>query len=109
MLYFTWWWKLKKYKYQRLTKEEKKKIKTEFYKTAQGNDLKVRFKRIMIYSIILIIFGLYLLIEAIIKDNSYAQYVYASILILFGIGFISSKYYVEMRKINDFLTLKKHK
>lgn len=95
---------MKRYKYQKLTKEEKKKAKVEFYQTTQGIELKTRFKRIIIYSIILLIFGLYLLIEAIIKDNSYAQYIYASILIIFSIGFIISKFYVEMIKVNDYLT-----
>lgn len=95
---------MKRYKYQKLTKEEKKKAKVEFYQTNQGIELKTRFKRIMIYSIILLVFGLYLLIEAIIKDNSYAQYIYASILIIFSIAFLISKYYVEMIKVNDYLT-----
>lgn len=95
---------MKRYKYQKLTKEEKKKAKVEFYQTTQGIELKTRFKRIIIYSIILLIFGLYLLIEAIIKDNSYAQYIYASILIIFSIGFIISKFYAEMIKVNDYLT-----
>lgn len=95
---------MKRYKYQKLTKEEKKKAKVEFYQTTQGIELKARFKRIIIYSIILLIFGLYLLIEAIIKDNSYAQYIYASILIIFSIGFIILKYYIEMIKVNDYLT-----
>ena len=44
---------MKKYKYQRLTKEEKKQAKNEFYQTEQGIDLKKRFNRILIYSIIL--------------------------------------------------------
>lgn len=95
---------MKRYKYQKLTKEEKKKAKVEFYQTTQGIELKARFKRIMIYSIILLIFGLYLLIEAIIKDNSYAQYIYASVLIIFSIGFMISKYYIEMIKVNEYLT-----
>ena len=34
---------MKKYKYQRLTKEEKKQAKNEFYQTGQGIDLKKRF------------------------------------------------------------------
>ena len=38
---------MKKYKYQRLSKEEKKEAKLEFYQTEQGIELKSRFKRIL--------------------------------------------------------------
>ena len=53
----------------------------------------------LIYSIILILFGIYLLVEAYIKKDSYAQYVYGSILILFGIGFLISRGHVKMMKV----------
>ena len=95
---------LKKYKYQRLTKEEKHKAKQEFYQTNQGIDLKKRFQRVLIYSIILILFGVYLLIEAIMKKNSYAQIIYGSLLIIFGIIFLFARAYITMKKTNDFLT-----
>lgn len=98
---------MKKYKYQRLTKEEKKKTKSEFYETEYGKSLKQKFKRILIYSIILILFGIYLLIEACIKKNSYAEYIYSSIIIIFGIFFIISKFRIEMIKVNDYLTKQK--
>lgn len=99
---------MKKYKYQRLTKEEKKEAKTKFYETEQGKLLKQRFKRILIYSIILILFGIYMLIEAYTKKNSYAQYAYGTILIIFGIGFLISKSYVMMRKVNKYITSPKN-
>lgn len=99
---------MKKYKYQRLSKEEKKEAKTKFYETEQGKLLKQRFKRILIYSIILILFGIYMLVEAYTKKNSYAQYVYGTILIIFGIGFLISRSYVLMRKVNEYITAPKN-
>lgn len=99
---------MKKYKYQRLSKDEKKEVKKIFYQTDQGIELKKRFNRILIYSIILILFGIYLLVEAYIKKDSYAQYVYGSILILFGIGFLISIGHVKMMKVNDFITRQKN-
>lgn len=99
---------MKKYKYQRLTKEEKKQAKNEFYQTGQGIDLKKRFNRILIYSIILILFGIYLLVEAYIKKDSYAQYVYGSVIILFGIAFLVSRTYVMMKKVNEHITKPKN-
>lgn len=99
---------MKKYKYQRLSKDEKKEAKNNFYQTEQGIELKKRFNRILIYSIILILFGIYLLVEAYIKKDSYAQYVYGSILILFGIGFLISRGHVMMMKVNYFITTRKN-
>lgn len=95
---------MKKYKYQRLSKEEKKQVKDEFYNTNQGMELKVRFKRILIYSILLLLFGLYLLIDAYINKDSYAQYVYGAIMLMFGVGFLISRSYVMMKKVNDYIT-----
>lgn len=95
---------MKKYKYQRLTKEEKKKAREEFYETEYGKSLKQRFNRIIIYSIVLILFGIYLLIEACIKKDSYAEYIYSSIIIIFGISFMISKFRIEMVKVNDYIT-----
>lgn len=99
---------MKKYKYQRLSKDEKKEAKNNFYQTEQGIELKKRFNRILIYSIILILFGIYLLVEAYIKKDSYAQFVYGAILILFGIGFLISRGHVMMTKVNDFITRPKN-
>ena len=99
---------MKKYKYQKLTKEEKKEAKTKLYETEQGKILKQRFKRIFIYSIILILFGIYMLVEAYTKKNSYAQYIYGIVLIIFGIVFLISRSYVMMRKVNDYITSPKN-
>ena len=95
---------MKKYKYQRLSNNEKKQAKNDFYQTEQGFELKKRFNRILIYSIILILFGIYLLIEACIKKDSYAQLAYGIILIIFGIGFLISRYYLIIKKVNYYLT-----
>lgn len=97
---------MKKYKYQRLTKEEKKDAKEKFYQTELGINLKQRFKRILIYSIALIIFGIFLIINTYIKKDSNINYIYASLLIIFGIFFLIARSYVIMIKVNDFITKK---
>ncbi len=98
-----------KYKYQRLTKEEKKEEKLKFYATERGKDLKNRFFRILVYSIMLILFGIVLLAEAITKNDSIAQYIYSVILIIFGIGFIIGRYIIMIRQVNDFIVKKPKK
>lgn len=95
------------YKYDRLTKEEKRKAKEEFFNTERGKSLKIRFNRIFIYGIILFVFGIILLVEAIIKKDSVAQIIYGSILILFGISFIIGRFIILRKQVNDFITKKK--
>lgn len=97
---------MKKYKYQRLTKEEKKDAKEKFYQTELGINLKQKFKRILIYSIALIIFGIFLIINTYIKKDSNINYIYASLLIIFGIFFLIARRYVIIIKVNDFITKK---
>lgn len=96
-----------KYKYQRLSKEEKQEAKLAFYQTEQGLQLKKRFKRIIIYSILLILIAVYTIVDAYINKSSSAYYVYSAMLIVFGISFIILRSYVQMRKVNDFITRKK--
>lgn len=100
---------MKKYKYQRLNKNEKKEAKTKFYQTEQGIFLKKKFNRILIYSIILILFGIYILIDTFINNKTYAQYIYGAIIIIFGISFLVLRCYVQMRKINEFITKRPEK
>ncbi len=95
---------MKKYKYQRLSKKEAKEVKEAFYKTNQGIDLKKRFNRILIYSILLLLFGMYLIVDAIINNEATIEYVYAGLLILFSIIFLISRNYLVMIKVNDYLT-----
>lgn len=99
---------MKKYKYQRLTKEEKKLAEEKFYKTEMGQSLKKRYKRILIYAILIIMFGIFLLIEAFFKKDSVAQYIYSTILIITGLSFIILRAYIKMKQINDFITNKKN-
>ncbi len=100
---------MKKYKYQRLNKDEKKDAKIKFYQTKQGMFLKKKFNRILVYSIILILFGIYLLIDTFINSKTYNQYIYGAIIIIFGISFLVLRCYIQMRKINEFITKKPKK
>ena len=100
---------MKKYKYQRLSKKEKNEAKLAFFQAKQDLLLKKRFNRILICGIILILYGIYLMMEAYIEKDSTAQLVYGIILIIFGIAFLITRSYVQMRKVNDFITIKKKK
>lgn len=98
-----------KYKYQTLTKEDKKDARLKFYETELGKDLKIRFNRLFIYSAILLIFGISILIEAIIKNRDFSYYAYSIILLIAGFSFIILRHFVMIRKVNDFIISKKNK
>ncbi len=99
---------MKKYKYQNLSKEEKRKIQKNFFETDGGIILKKRFNRILIYSIILTILGIYFLIDSLINKGSVIAVVYACILILFGIAFIIARKYIKIIKLDEFLIKNKN-
>lgn len=94
-------------KYQRLSKEEKKKAKNDFFQTERGKVLKIRFNRLIIYGIALIAFGIFLLVEAITKKDSYAEYIYSTIVIIFGISFLIGRFIVMRKQVNDYIVKKK--
>lgn len=98
---------MKKYKYQTLSKEEKKKVTDKYFNTNEGLELKKRLNRVLIYSIILFLFGLYLLIEEIIKNDSIAQYIYSSILMIISIVFLLFRRKLILEHVNDYLVTKK--
>ena len=52
-----------KNKYQRATKEIRKKAKLEYFKTEDGKVLKIRTTRLLIYGILLILIALYMIID----------------------------------------------
>ena len=58
---------MEKNKYQRATKNTKKEVKTEFFQTDFGKDLKKRLNRLVIYSILLILCAIYYIIDGIIN------------------------------------------
>ena len=93
--------------YKTLKKEEKFKVKDKFIKTEYGAKQYGRFKRILIYGIILFIFAIYLLIDAIVtKANAFA-YVASGISFVFSIFFIIERNIVMNKVMNNYLNKKK--
>ena len=90
-------------KYYSLTKEEKYKLKTDFYNTEYGNSLKTRLNRLLLTGILGILFSIYLLIW---PSNKW-DIVTSIILIIASIIFIIGSYKVRINKINTYLTTKK--
>ena len=97
---------MKKYKYQTLTKEEKRKAKNDFYQTDNGKNLKKRFDRLFLYSILLTMFAIYIVISAIINDDAFYNYIYGISLFVMAIIFLIGRYKIYLENINNFIVKK---
>lgn len=97
---------MKKYKYQTLTKEEKRKAKNDFYQTDNGKNLKKRFDRLFLYSILLTMFAIYIVISAIINDDEFYNYIYGISLFVMAIIFLIGRYKIYLENINNFIVKK---
>lgn len=97
---------MKKYKYQTLTKEEKRKAKNDFYRTDNGKNLKKRFDRLFLYSILLTMFAIYIVISAIINDDAFYNYIYGISLFVMAIIFLIGRYKIYLENINNFIVKK---
>lgn len=92
-----------KNKYQRLNKEERKKAKEDFYKTEFGKSKKAIFNRILIYSILIILYGIILTIVGLIKHSSIWNYI--AVILLFTCAFVLliGRYKIIVRDVNNYL------
>lgn len=100
---------MEKNKYQRSTKEEKQKARNAFFNTDFGRDLKKRLNRLVIYSILLIGFAIYFIIDNIINDNTVTNYILAAFFIIFAIIFLIGRHYVIVKNANDYMIKNKNK
>lgn len=99
-----------KTKYQRMNKEEKKNARIEYYNTAEGRNLNNRMIRLFIYGILLLCFGIYIIVDAILKNDEVLQIIYGIGLIVVAFVFLIGRYYIIIKKANDYLTkVKKNK
>lgn len=96
-----------KYKYFTLKKDEKKEAKKGFYSTPRGKSLKVRHTRLVIYGLLLLLFGIYLLIDTLLKEAGLAFLIYSILIMIMGLLFIISKYYLMVRDVNKYIVTKK--
>lgn len=94
---------MEKLKYYTLNKEEKIKLKEEFYHTEYGLNLKNRLNRLLTTGILGIVFSIILFI---FNTNKW-DIIYGIILAIASLIFIYSSYQVRISKINNYLTRKK--
>ncbi len=92
-----------KLKYYSLAKEEKVKIKEEFYQTEFGSKMKTRLNRLLVTGILSFIFSIYLFIS---HTNNW-EIITGITLLCASFVFVIASFKIRIRKINDFLVKKK--
>ena len=94
-----------KLKYYYLTKEEKRKLKEEYYNTEVGSNVKIRLIRVLFYGIIGIIYSIYLFFS-----EEYLTFkILASGLFILSLIFIVGSFKVKIDKLNAYLVKKNKK
>lgn len=96
-----------KNKYQRLSRDEKKKAREDFYQTNDGKALRYRFTRLLIVSILLILYGMFLIIETLVKHGSIFGIVSGILLFVFAFVFLIGRHKLIVDRVNKYLLKKK--
>ena len=92
-----------KNKYQRMNKEEKKKLKEKYFSTEDGKNMYNRLIRLIITGIIGILFGLYLIYSNYTNDgNNIWQYIISGVLIIASIIFIIGSIKIRIKVLNKY-------
>lgn len=94
-----------KLKYYSLTKEEKKKLKEEFYMTEFGQVINSRLNRLLYTGIMGLIFSLYLLLF----NSNKVDTIIGIVLVIASVTFIIGSFKIRTQKINNYLVSKKKK
>lgn len=91
-----------KCKYRRMTKEEKKKIRINYYKTSNGIEMKKRLQRIFICGILLIMYSFIEIYEYIFINTH--TYILLSIILFFisGIIFLVGFIRIRLKVLNQY-------
>lgn len=91
----------------KLNCQERKELKKEFLKTKFGKSQNIIYKRLLINSLLLFIFGLFLLIEALFFKKTIYAYLSCIIIFFFSITFFIGRYYAFKKNLNNYLIKRK--
>lgn len=92
-----------KNKYQRMSKEEKKSCREQYYQTAKGKEMKIRFLRLNVTGMLGILFSAFLVVHGYISNEiNWATWTMAIILFVFSIVFIVGAAVLKGKCFNNF-------
>lgn len=94
---------LLKNKYQRMTKEEKAKIKNKYYATEKGREIKKRLDRLVVTGTLGIAFSFFLIISGYFSNKiEWYTWVMAIILFIFSVIYIVGSFKLRIKVLNQF-------
>ena len=92
-----------KIKYLRLSREEKKLVKQNFYKTNAGKNVKKHLTNALVCSIFCIGISIYIIVDAFIQNVSFWNKIYGFFILGFGIAGIVAYHKIFFKKINEYV------
>ena len=95
-----------KIKYYRLSKEEQKDYRTRFYNTNKGKNLKKYTKISYITTFLLLIMGIYNILDTYFNHLSKYYYYYGALIIILSIIMLFSIHRLRIKAINNYIVKK---
>ena len=96
-------------KYNDLSKEEKKKIKKDFWKTKKGKEMLPILNRLFIEGLICLISAVVILVCSFIFDLEWWYYFALGSLSIGGVLFLVAQFNIRQKEFNKFINMKKSK
>ncbi len=96
-----------KNKYQRMSKEEKKRCKEFYYNTSKGKEMRKRLNRLTIIGIIGLLFSVFLIVSGYISEEiNWATWVMSGVLCVFSCVFIIGAIRLRGQCLNQYAVAK---
>ena len=96
-----------KIKYFRLSKEEQKKYKKEYFNSKNGKNMKKYLNLGLLSFILVLCIGIFCIFDAFMNNLSLWDKLYGFILVIFGIIGLLFYFKVKYKKINEYVISKK--
>ena len=91
-----------KNKYQRMSKDEKKKLKQKFIQTEYGKNLLHRLNRLLIIGLIGIVFAIFEFVISFLNKDDIFDFISAVLLLVISIIFIISSIKTKTKQLNNY-------
>lgn len=92
-----------KNKYQRLSKEEKERVKLKYYATDKGKEMKKRLDRLLVIGSVGILFSVFLIVSGYLSNKvEWYTWVVAIILMVFSIIYVVGSIKLRGKVLNQF-------
>ena len=89
--------------YNSLAKDEKRKLKDNYYKTKKGNELGKIFLRLIIEGILCLGIAIGIMVYSIFNEVAWYYYTLVVVLVISGITFLVGQAIIKNKEYNKFL------